>query len=146
MTLRVRLLLAGAALASGMQMSAEMSLELQTQATATMMMEEAPVTLDPDLHERMSCPMSKVGCPLCYDIVEQWNLDRRLPTHADTYCTGHVSERWSSRYQMLTGKPVNEVSEKTRCVAIAAGVHEMVNQGCELGSCPPHEACSTFCS
>ena len=142
-----RLLLAGAAaLASGMQMSADMSLELQTQATATMMIEEAPVTLDPDVHERMSCPMSKVGCPLCYDIVEQWNELRNMPEHADTYCSGVVSEKWSSRYQMLTGKPVNEAREKTRCMAIVAGVHEVVKQGCELGSCPPHEACSAFCS
>ena len=133
------------AAALGMQMSAEMSLELQTQATTQMMAEEVPVTTDPELHDKMSCPMSKVGCPLCYNIVENWNLERKLPAHADTYCTDVVTEQWKAMYQTLTGKPFINMREKTRCVAIAAGVHEMVTQGCTLGSCSPEIACSTFC-
>ena len=139
------------AAALGMQMSAEMSLELQTQATLQMMAEEVPVTTDPDLHDKMSCPMSKVrapsvraralppapthvpaaptgrshprarcptgtqvGCPLCYNIVENWNLERKLPAHADTYCSDVVTEQWKAMYQTLTGKPFINMREKTR--------------------------------
>ena len=65
--------------------------------------------------------------------------------HADTYCADIVTEQWRAMYQTLTGKPFINMREKTRCVAIAAGVREMVTQGCTLGSCSPELACSTFC-
>ena len=160
-------------------MSAEMQAELQTEATLAMMAEQVPVTTDQELHDKMSCPMAKVGCPLCYNIVENWNLERKLPAHADTYCSDVVTEQWRAMYQTLTGKPFINMREKTRvraharpaqrpaqsaparpaprhraahprgplgrpalppgpqCVAIAAGVHEMVTQGCSLGTCSP---------
>ena len=53
--------------------------------------------------------------------------------------------RRARRYQTLTGKKFVDLREKTRCVAITAGLKEAVSQGCTLPNCSPEVACSTFC-
>lgn len=93
------------------------------------------------------CAQTKVGCPLCYDIIEHWNAEGKAPAPDGlaAYCTDVVAERWRASYETLTGKAFVELRERTRCVAVAAGLHEMVRQGCALPTCTPSVACATFC-
>ena len=56
-----------------------------------------------------------------------------------------VSGRWRASYETLTGKAYDETRERTRCVAVAAGLQEMVRSGCTLPTCAPAVACATFC-
>ena len=145
------LLAAGLATCRGMELSIipeaieMLQLELGTTATAQLMAEEVYITDDQQLTDKLSCPTSKVACPLCYSMVEHWNSDGKLPPHADVYCTDVVSDKWRVMYQTLTGKPYVDLREKTRCIAIAAGLGEAVRQGCDLPSCQPEVACSPFC-
>ena len=81
---------------------------------------QVPITSDADLSDKLSCPTSKVGCPLCYSMLEQWNVETKLPEHADTYCADVVSDKWRAMYQTLTGRAFVDQREKTRCIAIAA--------------------------
>merc|ERR1712072_1297852 len=109
----------------GFATSEEMMLESQVSAhaMATMMTEEFAYTSEKATLQKLQCPMGKVGCPLCYEVVE----------------------RWKAHYQTLTGKLYDELKEKTRCVAVSAGVKEMVHQGCSLPTCNPEMACAAFC-
>ena len=92
-----------------------------------------------------ACPLStKVTCPLCYDIMEQWNLDAAQPSDLDNYC-GQVAGKWRSSYETLTDKPFVEAKERARCVAVAAGLQEVVRAGCALPRCNPDISCATFC-
>ena len=186
MITRPALFLALAALAlpaAAMEVSLEMSARLGTAATAQLLAEEVAHTTDAALADKMSCPMGKVGCPLCYNILERWNADGKLPSHADNHCSDVVQKAWrpmcalrarppppwrlrparsavpaarraahpppaarrARRYQTLTGKKFVDLREKTRCVAITAGLKEAVSQGCTLPNCSPEVACSTFC-
>ena len=56
---------------------------------------------------------SQVGCPLCYDIIEQWNADGKPPARVDTYCT-EIAHKWKAMYETLTGKAYVELRERTR--------------------------------
>ena len=93
MITRPALFLALAALAlpaAAMEVSLEMSARLGTAATAQLLAEEVAHTTDAALADKMSCPMGKVGCPLCYNILERWNADGKLPSHADNHCSDVV--------------------------------------------------------
>mmetsp|Transcript_59158 Transcript_59158/g.175752 ORF Transcript_59158/g.175752 Transcript_59158/m.175752 type:complete len:149 (+) Transcript_59158:3-449(+) len=92
----------------------------------------------------LTCPMNKVGCPLCYEIIDHWNSQGKVPERTDTYCTA-IATKWQAMYETLTGKPQVETRERTRCVAVAAGLQEVVRQGCALPNCSPAAACATFC-
>ncbi len=91
-----------------------------------------------------SCP-TKVGCPLCYDMMEAWNTDKKLPDRMDDYCRDVVAPGWRAKYETLTGKQYVASRERTRCIAVAAGLQDQVRQGCHLPSCAPQVACATFC-
>ena len=42
-----------------------------------------------------SCPpVTKVACPLCHDMLEQWNLDGVVPPSLDSYCA-EVKYLWA---------------------------------------------------
>ena len=95
MITRPALFLALAALAlpaAAMEVSLEMSARLGTAATAQLLAEEVAHTTDAALADKMSCPMGKVGCPLCYNILERWNADGKLPSHADNHCSDRRPE------------------------------------------------------
>ena len=97
MITRPALFLALAALAlpaAAMEVSREMSARLGTAATAQLLAEEVAHTTDAALTDKMSCPMGKVGCPLCYNILERWNADGKLPSHADNHCSDVVQKAW----------------------------------------------------
>ena len=97
MITRPALFLALAALAlpaAAMEVSLEMSARLGTAATAQLLAEEVAHTTDAALADKMSCPMGKVGCPLCYNILERWNADGKLPSHADNHCSDVVQKAW----------------------------------------------------
>lgn len=92
-----------------------------------------------------SCPaVSKISCPLCYDIVQQWNADSSVPKSIEGYCS-EVAPKWRASFETLTGKSFDEAKERTRCVAVSAGLQEIVRAGCALPHCNPEVACSTFC-
>ena len=92
-----------------------------------------------------SCPaVTKISCPLCYSIMEQWNLDSAVPTKLDDYCQD-VTPKWRASFETLTGRTFDDVKERTRCAAVAAGLQEIVRAGCTLPHCNPEVSCSTFC-
>ena len=39
----------------------------------------------------------------------------------------------------------DEAKERTRCVAVASGLQELVRGGCALPHCNPDVSCATFC-
>merc|ERR1711988_867760 len=127
-------------------MGEEMMLEsaVSAHAMAKMMTEEFAYTSEKSTLAKLQCPMGKVGCPLCYEIVERWNAKGHLPNQFDAFCND-VEKTWKAHYQTLTGKLYDELKEKTRCVAVSAGVKEMVHQGCSLPTCNPEMACAAFC-
>merc|ERR1712178_107000 len=109
------------------------------------MTETFEMVQDKALKQKLQCPMGKVGCPLCYNVVDSWNSQGKIPSHADQFCDEMLNGGWKGMYQTLTGKTFNAMKEKTQCVAISAGVKEMVHQGCSLPTCAPETACATFC-
>ena len=81
-----------------------------------------------------------------------------------------VAPKWRANYETLTGRPFNDVrccrdktlrrlsrwwlltlayraqvKERTRCVAVAAGLQEVVRSGCALPKCNPDVGCGSFC-
>merc|ERR1719409_226732 len=94
--------------------SEEMLLESQVsaQAMTSMMTEEFAYTSDKATLQKLQCPMGKVGCPLCYEIVDRWNANSAVPGHADNFCNDVVNGNWKGHYQTLTGKSFNYMKEK----------------------------------
>ena len=86
----------------------------------------------------------QVTCPLCHDVIEQWNVDGAVPAKLEEYCA-EVAPKWRASFETLTGKAFNEGKERTRCVAVASGLQEIVRAGCTLPHCNPDVSCSTFC-
>merc|ERR1711861_10493 len=73
-----------------------------------MMTEEFAYTSDKMTLQKLQCPMGKVGCPLCYEIVERWNAKGHLPNQFDAFCND-VEKTWKAHYQTLTGKLYDEL-------------------------------------
>merc|ERR1711862_168081 len=94
------------------------------------------------------CPVGRVGCPMCYDIVDRFNSQVEVPEHNEAFehfCDGYINKHWKASYEMLTGGPIDPMKEKIRCVSVSAGVKERFQQGCPPGNCAPASACSAFC-
>merc|ERR1711937_197577 len=94
------------------------------------------------------CPVGRVGCPMCYDIVDSFNGEVEIPEHNEAvehYCDHYINNRWKMSYEMLTGNQLDPVKEKIRCVSVSAGVKEQFVQGCPRGNCAATSACSAFC-
>lgn len=94
------------------------------------------------------CPVGRVGCPMCYDIVDRFNQDVEIPEHNEAFehfCDGYINKRWKASYEMLTGGQLDPMKEKIRCVSVSAGVKERFVQGCPRGNCAASSACSAFC-
>merc|ERR1711988_1672157 len=73
------------------------------------------------------CPVGRVGCPMCYDIVDRFNQDVEIPEHNEAFehfCDGYINKRWKASYEMLTGGQLDPMKEKIRCVSVSAGVKE----------------------
>merc|ERR1711991_805374 len=84
------------------------------------------------------CPVGRVGCPMCYDIVDRFNSDVEIPEHSEAFehfCDGYINKRWKASYEMLTGGQLDPMKEKIRCVSVSAGVKERFQQGCPHGNC-----------
>ncbi len=77
-------------------------------------------------------------------VMEHWNTDGAMPTNLEEYCS-EVSGKWKANYETMTGRPFNAVKERTRCVAVASGLREIVRSGCALPKCNPDISCATFC-
>lgn len=79
-------------------------------------------------------------------VIEHWNADNLIPPRLDKYCDEvSTSTEWQASYETMTGKAIDKVKERSRCLAVAAGLQDMVRSGCELPSCNPSTACATFC-
>merc|ERR1712146_479465 len=68
------------------------------------------------------CPVGRVGCPMCYDIVDRFNSDVEIPEHSEAFehfCDGYINERWKASYEMLTGGQLDPMKEKIRCVSVS---------------------------
>ena len=77
-------------------------------------------------------------------MIEHWNADGALPGSIDTYCAELAGTRkWRATFETMTGKAFSEVKERTRCVAVASGLQEVVRAGCTLPKCNPEMSCAT---
>ena len=67
-----------------------------------------------------------------------------MPGSIDTYCAELAGTRkWRATFETMTGKAFSEVKERTRCVAVASGLQEVVRAGCTLPKCNPELSCAT---
>ena len=79
-------------------------------------------------------------------MLEHWNADNAMPAKLDAYCDEVASSiKWQQSYETMTGRAIDKAKEHSRCLAVAAGLQEVVRSGCELPSCNPETACATFC-
>ena len=67
--------------------------------------------------------------------------------HAIT-CGSHLRQvaatpKWRATFETFTGKSFSETKERTRCVAVASGLQEIVRAGCTLPTCNPEHSCAT---
>ena len=92
----------------------------------------------------VSCPTSKITCPLCFSIVEKFNTDGSVPPRIADFCDLLQTE-WLPSFETLTGKVYDSVREHARCEAVGVGVQEVIRGGCALPHCSPETACATFC-
>ena len=74
--------------------------------------------------------------------MEHWNADGSVPPRLDEYCA-EVAPKWRASFETMTGRTFNEVKERTRCVAVASGLQEIVRAGCALPKCDPYVSCAT---